>query len=823
MKNLLLILVATVLATFTSTSCLFSQPKPSSTGMTSEADRNIGIVRGKLLDSQTGGPVEYGNIAFFRIQDSVMVGGTISLGDGSFVFEKFPLGKYFAKVQFIGYDNLIINDISVTMKAPAMDLGEIRLVSKASALTGVEVMAERTTMSANLDKRVINVEKDLTSVGGTAIDIMQNIPSVTVDVEGNVKLRGSSNVLILIDGKPTGLEGVNSSDILQQLPANSIESVELITNPSVRYDPDGTTGIINIVLKKKTFEGVSGMTSLNTALGGRYNGNLNLSLRSQKLTLTAGLDGRINTFNGSSETLRNITFNDITTRLTQNGSNTNSMHMLNGSLGVDYTMNKYNSLTMQFRARSFSEATNSLLLNQTFGAGSALIRDFTRDSESDRAMRSFNYTLGYKRTTKTKGEELTADLMFSDNAMKMTQASNQINIYPFASWLTQLTANDNTNRMLVSQLNYVRPLGQNMRLEAGYKSDIRFLTMNNSYSWVNPLSGQPLAPTESRFAYDEQIHALYGIVSGQKEKFRYQAGMRAEYAQVNGNEEVSATSFNKRYTSLYPSLHLVYSMSPTSDIQLSYSRRVSRPQNRFLNPYIDYSDSINIRSGNPELKPEYSGSYDLSFVTYKERNSLTASVFYRKTSDVIQNISGIYSANITWTTPQNLTTSSSYGVELILSREITKWFRLNANASYFRQTVKEVPEFSIPRTDNYTWNTRLSAQIATSKTSSLQLSGSYSAPTIMAQGRMDAQYFADAAWKIDLMDRKASVSVRLSDIFNSRRFQSQSWGPGFDSSSLRKMDSRIFWVGLSYKFNNYQQRQANKRNADTGIENTEDF
>lgn len=814
MKRLVIIALTIISFLISNLSELLAQQRP--TGMPSNMpagmDRNIGTLRGKLIDGPLGKPIEYGNIVLFQQQDSTMVTGTISKPDGSFVIEKISVGRYYAVVQFIGYESITIPGIFINFREPEVNLGDVRISSRNSNLEGVEVKAERDVMIANLDKRVINVEKDLTSVGGTAVDIMQNIPSVTVDVEGNVKLRGSSNVLILIDGKPTGMEGISSSDILQQIPANSIETVEVITNPSVRYDPDGTTGIINIVLKKRNLEGMNGMVSLNAGTGNRYNGNLSLGQRSEKFNITASIDGRLNKHKSSSEMERTTTFEDITTSLDQQGSNNNNMNMIHGSLGFDYIPNRFNTYTFQLRYRNFRFESEGETTNKTFNNDNIQIRDFKQLSESERKMNSFNYTLTYRRTTKRKGEELIADLIFMDNSMNMGDSTNQHTTFPQNSRLVQETNSSNTNKMGIAQLNYVRPINENSRFEVGFKSEIKGLDMKYTYNWSIPYSSEPsFNKTENDFNYIEQIHAVYGIYAGQKNKFRYQTGLRVEQAFVWGEEKTSASDFNKKYFSLYPSVHLVYALSANKDLQISYSRRVSRPNNRNLNSYIDYSDSLNIRSGNPELRPEYTGSWDLSFVTFKGRNSFTSSVFYRRTTDVMQQVTELAGNGVTWTRPQNLTSSQSYGLELILAREATKWLRVNANASYFRYIINRVPEFSIEGTDDYTWNTRLSTQISTTKTTTLQISGNYSAPTIMAQGKMEAMYFADIAWRAELLDRKLSLSVRLSDIFNSRRFESESWGPGFNTKSLRKRDSRVFYVGVSYRINNYQQRRDRLR------------
>lgn len=799
-----------------------AQPRPA--GPPSGADRNIGVLRGKLIDSYSSRPIEYGNVVLFRLQDSTMQNGTISDPNGEFVIEKIPVGRYYAVVQFIGFEPTTIPNLFFNPRTPEIDLGEVKLNPGSTALEGVEITAERDLMLANLDKRVINVDKDLTGIGGTAVDIMQNIPSVTVDIEGNVQLRGSGNVLILIDGRPTGLQDMNSSDILQQIPANSIERVEVITNPSVRYDPDGTSGIINIVLKKRSLEGFNGMVQGNYGTFGRFNGGVNLNMRAEKFNITASYDTHVSRHAGSGKMERTTTFNKLTTLLEQEETSHDTMAMHLGSLGFDYMPDRNNTFTASVRYRNFGDHEEDGTTNLTSLESGDTLRAFSRDAWSRRYMKSFNYNLSYRRTSQRVGEELTADLIINNNAMRLTEDIFQASIFPDTSLTNQQSRSRNTNKEGTLRMNYIRPLNETSRFEGGFTSSIKYLTMRYSYDWWDLTSSfrNPNTVLTNYFLMDEQIHAVYGIYAGMSGKFKYQVGLRGEMSVTSGEQELSGETFRNDYIIAYPSIHLVYNFAQNQDIQLSYSRRVSRPRHWYMNPYIDYSDSLNIRSGNPELTPEFTGSYDVSYVLSKDRNSLTASLFYRKTTDMIQRVSRVHDEGITWNTWENITNGQFIGLELIGAYEVAKWLRVNANLSYFNQIVDAFESddgfYKIDRAEDFTWNTKVNTQFTIARNSTLQISGNYSAPTIMAQGRMDETYFADIAWRTDFLDRKASFSLRLSDIFDTRKRSSETWGPGFSTVSERKRESRVLWIGISYRWNNYQRQRDRVRNGDDIME-----
>ncbi|MBW6490342.1 MAG: TonB-dependent receptor [Lentimicrobium sp.] len=788
----------------------------------------IGIMKGRLLDAATNQPIEYGTIALMQVRDSSVVSGTISDPKGNFKVEQIPAGRYFVRVQFMGYETLMINDVAFRPANPEINIGTIKIKPSASSLSGVEVTAEREMMVSNLDKKIIHVDKSIASVGGSAVDVMQNIPSVSVDADGNVSLRGSDNITILVDGKPTGLAEISSGDLLQQIPASSIESIEVITNPSVRYDPEGTSGIINIVLKKRSLQGLNGMVSFTAGTGDRYNTSVNLNYRKNRVNVYAGYDNRLGKFNSTGVTERNTFNSEMSTLLLQNQTMKNKRNMHNLNTGIDYLLNDFNTLSFNFKIRRMTfgnEGDNrSYIFNDAFDT----LRNFNRFSESERNIKSYNYTVSYKRTYTTKGKELTADFIINDNEMNGNQDIVQTEFTPDFNPLQpslQLSSSRNTNMMYVAQANFAAPLANGSRIETGFKSSIKDITMRNGLSdFSYPINDWIFNESAiNNFDYFEQIHAVYGIYSASFKNLKYQAGLRAEQL-ISESDIIQANDqFSLSYLSLFPSVHMVYELTKTQQMSVSYSRRIRRPGNRQLNPYVDYSDSLNIRYGNPKLKPEFVNSYELGWSNFWGKNSVNATLFYRQTVGVINHITRLESPGVTATTYENLNNGKSYGIELIGNREFAKWMKTNLNVSFFRSEIEGSQSLGIEGSESFEWMAKLNMNFPLRKDLNLSLAGNYNSPRTMAQGRMEEVYFADVAVRYDFMKSKASLSFRVSDIFDTRRFNGETWGEGFNIRMNRKMESRVAYLGFTYRINNYNRQRERERNSENGDMEMDEF
>jgi len=827
MKPLFVILI-TSLFYFVAANTLTAQPQQGRGNNTAERPA-IGILKGKLVDDATGNPIEYGTLAIISMRDSSIAGGGISDPRGYFNITQIKAGRYFVKIQFIGFETKIVNNVIFRPDAPEVDLGTIRLSNKATSLSGVEIKAEKEMMAYNLDKKVINVDKNIASIGGSAVEVMQSIPSVTVDVDGNVKLRGSANVTILIDGKPSGMTDISTSDLLQQIPASSIETIEIITNPSVRYDPEGTSGIINIVLKKKSLQGLNGMISATAGTGERYSGSLNLNLRQKKFNFFAGYDTRIGKFRSTGDSKRTTTYDGISSDLLQTTRMENERNGSSLNTGFDLLLDPLNTLTFSFQYRNMSFGNDGIVWSETYNPEAELIRSINRYSNSSREMESYTYNGSYKRTFATKGKELTVDFMLSDNKMNGLQQIEQTELFITGETpvpVLQSSGSGNSSRVYMLQSNFVTPIGKTGRIETGFKSTLKDLSMKNNLKdfnynlneWIqNPLAN-------NYFDYTEQVHAIYGIYSSYYKKLKYQAGVRLEQLISTSKLALTNEKFDRTYPSIYPSIHLVYEKNATQQYSLSYSRRVSRPSYRQLNPFVDYADSLNIRYGNPKLDPEYINSYELGWSNYWGKNSLNATTFLRQNFGIIDHIVTLQDNSVTATTFENLTSGTSFGVEMIGNREFAKWMKTNANFSFFRQVIKGSEIGGIEKTAGNMWTAKVNLTFILAKNASLMLAGNYESPEVEAQSRDEAVYFADAAFRYDFLKGKASVNLRVSDIFNSRSFNSTTTGEGFTITNKRKMETRVGYLGFTYRINNYnKQRERDRSNQQESGSDMEDF
>ncbi len=803
---------------------IFFSANTRSQSIPSNFDKNNfpkGEITGYLKDAQTGQSIEYGNIVLFRYKDSSMVSGTVSGKDGFFSLDDVPFGNYFLRASFIGYSTKILDSVKINPRSLKLDLGEIKLDESSIELSNVIVTGEKQILINNLDKKVINVEKDLTTTGGTAVDVVQNIPSVSVDADGNVSFRGNKNLTILIDGKPSELAGFGSGDILSNIPASSIESVELVTNPSARYDPDGTAGIINIILKKKNTAGVNGSLSLTGGTGKKYNGSLNFNYKLPMVNFFASIDSRMskNDIYGNSNRSNLINNSLSYVNIDNAGIFENDSH--NFTAGMDLPVDNFNTLTFSFRYRNFGFDNSGTFQNKSFNSLNALTNYFERSNDAERRIKSFNYSLNYKRTSKIKGEELTADIIIGKNSMNRNEDFVQKN---FNNDLTpkneapmlQKGLSNNKNLQVTIQSNYIKPIEDFGRIESGFKISLKDFNSKNDYlnfdhvsnSWNYDL----LRKTD--FDYKEQIYAAYGIYSNNFDQFEYQFGVRLEKANVDGNENLSAVSFNNNYFAVYPTIHLVQRLPDQQELQLSYSRRVERPNNRQLNPYVDKSDSLNISYGNPELKPEFINSLELGYSKLFDKTALTSSLFYRNTNDAINNFTILREDGVTETTWRNLASSISYGLELTAAHPLFDWLRLNGSLTYFGNEFK----FDNNSNKDFTWQGKINSVFAPSKDFNIQINFNYNAPQLIPQGKIKQVYFTDLAVKKDFMDGQLSLTLRVSDIFNTRNFESETSGLNFITTSFRKMESRAAYLGFSFRLQPSSNNRERKPRVEEGMD-----
>jgi len=789
-----------------------------------------GRVSGTLVQGQANAPVGFANVVLLSLPDSSLTTGATTGMDGKFLLDRVPAGQYVLRASMVGYPTRYVPNITVTQAQPEAALGNVALRAGATQLSEVEVTAERALVEYQLDKRVVNVSKDINAQSGSVAEVMQNLPSVTVDIDGNVSMRGSSNVTILIDGKRSSLSNIP----LDQIPANLIESIELVTNPSSKYNPEGTSGIINLVLKKEKKPGFNGSVSLNAGTYDNYNTSVNLNYRYNKWSLNGGYDFRQRTRPGTNSSYtENYYLDSLSGRIDstsyrlQEGKGNNLDLSHNFRFGADYYLTPKHTLSASALYRFDKEEGSDNILYH-FQDENRMLRNTTRRTarETEDGY-NMDLTLGYRQTFDRKGQELTADAVYTSNADQEESIFRQAQEGAVPEELpdVQQTFVDDSNTRFITKADYVHPISEDSRLETGFRAayeqldeDSRFFNLNNA---TDALEYNALQ--SNHFVYDEQVYSVYGNYSNKFRSLSVQVGLRAEQTITKADQRTSDDVFHNDYFSLFPSLFLTNDFDQNNKVQFSYSRRINRPRSRFLNPFVDRTDQYNTRFGNPQLQPEFINSLELGYLRYWGDISFNSSVFFRHTTDeierfrtattVIQNGDTIPA---TQTTFLNLSSNVSYGIELGLNYPITKWWQFNANVSGFRTqlnaTVQGDTELS---NSQLSWNSKLNTTVTVWKNLDIQFSAFYRAPTADIQGRMEQMFSTDFGMKKEVLNKKGIVSLRVSDVFNTREFNFLSYGPEFRTEQYNKRQSRIVYLGFTYRLNSdNSQNSRRQRNTD---------
>lgn len=765
-------------------------------------------VSGKVTDSQTGSPLPYATISLFSKSDSLLVDGTISDDNGGFSIDAKP-GSYFAKIEFLAYEHSFVDKIELK-KAP-IDIGNIALAPEATQLNEVVVQAEKSTMQMSLDKRVFNVGKDLANAGGNAAELLSNIPSVQVDVEGNVSLRGSANVRILIDGKPSGLVSVNGSGGLQQLQGSLIERVEVVTNPSARYEAEGVGGIINIVLKKEQRNGFNGSVDLVAGQPKNYGLALNVNYRHDRLNffINYGINYRTSPGDGS---IYQLSFpSDTVFGYRQTRESNQNVFAQNARAGLDYYFNSKNILTAAYSLR---RTDGDRFVDMTFrdfsGTPDNLTGIFTRrQAEFEREPYS-EYALSYKKTFDRKDQEFTAEVRVLDywesSDQDYTEKFYDTNFQPTGEPdRLQYSYNYESERQYLFQADYLQPFGKEGKVEGGFRSSLR--DMDNDFILAELTNNvwDTLPGFDDRFIYLENIHAAYGIYGNKMGKIGYQVGLRAELTDIK-TELVEADSVNARnYSNLFPSAHLTYELPSENAMQLSYSRRVRRPRYNELSPFITYSDERNFWSGNPNLNPEFTDAYELGHIKYFEQGSLSSSMYYRHTKGKIERIRRVDEEGIAATRPENLSTEDAFGLEFTTAYNPFKWWKLDGNFNFFRSITDGGNLGADFQADTYSWFARLTSRFTFWKNTDLQLRGQYEAKQQTTQGYRKPMAYLDLAISRDILKNNATLTLNVSDLFNSRRHRHVSEGETFYTYNDGQWRRRQ--VNLTFSYRLHQQKK----------------
>lgn len=778
----------------------------------------MGKISGIVIDNTNGLPLEYANILVYRLRDSVMLTGGITNTSGIFTVDDLSPGQYYVKVKFLGYEPMYVSNVRIQPDKPEVNLGKLHLDMMTVKTADVVITAEKDGIVHSLDKKVVNVDKNYSSTGGSATDVLQNVPSVNVDAEGNVSMRGSSNLTILIDGKPSGMSALSSADVLNQIPASQIESIEIITNPSAKYDPEGTAGIINVVMKKKGVTGINGQITAFGGTGNKYNGSAILNYRLNGANFSFGYDNRTSNFTSFSTNSRNSTVSANSALIEQDVDGNSLMQFNNLSLGFDYTFNEKDNIGISAKKRFHTFGTDSRTETRNFNSAGLLTSDYLRSSDGPRNMGGMEYALNYKKVFDGIGRELTADITYTDFYMNRDEIIRETD-YLSGSLIKpeQKTGTDNTNHTYTVQTDYTHQLSSSSKFEAGHRSLFRTLTMRNDYLLFNTTSGifEDIPLYRNHFDMEEQIHAVYSNYTGAVgDLFKFQGGLRAEQVYSEGNLLTSGETFNNDYFALYPSAYLSKQFG-TDELLLSYSRRVDRPNNRQINPYVNLTDSSNIFFGNPKLRPQFTNSYELGYMLTLGKTTITTTGFLRTTSGVISNITSIGTDGVTRTTFANVSRQNDAGVDINSTIPVFPFLRVNAGFSYYNIRFEEDAANSIKSFNDNNWTAKLNSNIFLGPGTGLQLSLNYRSPYIVAQGNMSETFSVDLGGRKEFLDGDLTVSFRVSDLFNTLKQRMEVSGNGFTAVLDGKRESRMAFLGVTYRIFNFKAKEQ-KRDRDSG-------
>lgn len=767
---------------------------------------------GTILEASTNQPLEYASIYAENTQDASIVSGGMSNAKGFFSFE-VPEGSYYVKIDYLGYKTIEISNITVKGNT---SIGLHKIYDDNQTLEEVTIIAERSTVDIKLDKKVYNVGQDMIVKGGTASDVLDNVPSISVDAEGTVSLRGNENVKVLIDGKPSGLAS-NISEAMRIIPAESIEKVEVITNPSARYEAEGGAGIINIILRKGQALGVNGSVTGTVGHPESYDLNANVNYRSEKFNLftTSGYsDAQSKGYNiNNNEYLDPITglpsnyiYESKDTERNREGYNIN--------FGLEWFLTDSFTWTNVVSTRKNKVSNPSNVNYDYFNADRVF--DYTRSRNEDKISNRENieYTTSFEKKFNDDGHLLNLEYTVSqnkerDNSTITDQILNQADFN-----LERTFSNEDRNRNYL-KADYVLPLGENGQFEAGYLGN--FNTTLNDFVLNNRVDDQWVHDNKlsNTLEYKEKINSFYAQYGSKLNKFSYMLGLRFEDTNIDVNELTTQDFNNKKYNDFFPSVFLNYEFSESSNTTLSYSKRVNRPRGFFLNPFSNYSSDINFFQGNPDLDPSKTDAFDLGYMKRWTGFTLSTSAYVNKTEDAFQFVKRMYGTTedgtpITVSSPINLATEYRYGFEFTTNYTPFKWWRLNGNFNFFRSETKGDYTFTdldgnqdTQNFDNtsYSWFARISSKITLPYKIDWQMNGMYRAPQTTAQGNVKGNLSANLALSKDIFKDNATVTLNVSDLFDSRKRVYDLELPYSNSYSEMQWRGRQINLSFTYRFN----------------------
>jgi outer membrane cobalamin receptor len=776
-------------------------PEPADSGL-----------RGKVIDRSTNKGLEYATVMIYNQSDSSFVAGSITGPNGEFDLKVKP-GTYYLKVQFVAYAPITISDLQIQRTTQLRDLGSLILSPDEALLSEVEVVAERSTVEMSLDKRVFNIGRDISAKASNAVEVLENIPSVTVDVEGNVSLRGDEGVRILIDGKMSGLAGLSNRNALRAISADMIERIEVITNPSVRYEAEGSSGIINIVLKKDSRKGYNGSIDLNAGLPLQAGLGLNANYRLSKMNLFANYNISRNENRGGGSVYREIFSSGLTTeqkaeRIRKSFNNTIR-------LGAEYAFNPKTSLSGSVLFR-YSKGNNPSKVSYADFSSGNQFRTIQRSEEQTEIDPTLEYALDFRRQFNRKDQVLSASIRYTDNTEdeKSTILEKVLfsTMTPLPDDILQRVVTYQTNNNFQAQVDYFQPLREKEKIETGIRYQNRDITNDYKVEQRDDIGGFNILPGFSNiFNYDEDILAAYLLYGADKGKYTYQLGTRAEWSQIGTKLLETGIENNSSYIDLFPSGHFTYRFNQKNNLQLSYSRRIRRPGFWQLNPFRTITDNRFIMSGNPDLKPVYTNSYEAGYLRFFKQGNVNFNTYYRQSNDVFMRVESVDSTGITYARPENFANRNDLGIEIIGMANPYKWLNLNGSLNFFRSVTQGELFDKKYDVEDFSWTGRLMAKLNLKKGLDAQLALNYQGKSKTPQGSRLPNFGADAGLSKDVLKNKGTITLNVRDIFGTRKWAFETLEGNFYSKTEFQWSRTMVTLNFNYRINQQKRRTPDRR------------
>lgn len=784
-------------------------------------------ITGQVIDNANEIPVENVIIKLIAVKDSTQVFSKVTDFEGKFEISIKNTGNYYLKINLIGYESKKVN-VNVDGKNSLISLGEIKIISSTINLDEVKIEGNY-KLKIDVDKKIYRIDNNAVSANGTAGDILQNIPSVFVNQNGSVTLRGG-RVKIYVNGKPSGILGISRSQILDYIPASLIESIEVINDPSAKYDADGSSGIINIILKNQKKPGINGLISLSAGTLDRYNGSANFSFNYGKLSLFTSYDVKSINMETWETKDRTTEQQGVTKYVNQDRTFWSKTNNKNFRFRGEYAFNKKNILGFSYlNSNSIDKDLNNFKyeqLDQSF----TLTDLYNRRIDENDHDNSNNFTLNYTKKFKNPQQQLTSDLFYSKGTENTLGDIYQQFFNLDGTPSTQLpgianTYNFNSETNLVGQIDYDQPINKKSKMEMGIK--IRSKKTEASYrldNYYQPLDifiTDPLITND--FRYDLMINAGYLTYRNKVNNFSYKIGARVEQSHIKFDVTNGSVNNEFNYTDFFPSVHLLQEFKNNNKLTLRYSRRIDRPSFREISPLQQFNDPFFLNKGNPNLLPEYTNSFDLTHTKSWKQSSISGSLYYRYATGTIQRIVILKPDGVTETNYQNLNSSKDIGLEINAYFQIYKWWKINSSLNYYKNIIDGSNVGEEFKVDQYSFNGKMNNNFTPWKKSMLQISAIYQSPTFSPLIKNFGQYYVDASFKQDLYNKKLSLSIRCTDIFLTQRRNYDLIAPNFSVVSRSTRESRALFFGIIYRpFRNNKKIEEQEEEQNNDTENDED-